>query len=94
MVVVISLVNALAASSGDFGWKGWPFSGFGYEGGIWPVVARFFFVALILVAIALFLRLLYGPKGWFRGNDWETIQEAKKREQESEDKSTDKGERK
>lgn len=61
------------------GWSGWPFSGYGYEGGFWPVVARFALVAVFLGGIALVLRLLFGPKGPLRGEGWETIQEAKKR---------------
>ncbi len=61
------------------GWSGWPFSGYGYEGGFWPVVARFLLVAVFLGAIALVLRLLFGPKGPLRGEGWETIQEANKR---------------
>jgi len=61
------------------GWSGWPFSGFGYEGGFWPVVARFIFIAVLLGAIALVLRLLFGPGGPLRGEGWETIQEANKR---------------
>lgn len=61
------------------GWSGWPFSGYGYEGGFWPVVARFVLVAVLLGAIALVLRLLFGPKGPLRGEGWETIQEANKR---------------
>jgi hypothetical protein len=75
-----SIPLAARAAEG-FGWKGWPFSGFGYEGGFWPVVMRFLFVALLLGGIALFLRYLFGPKGRFRGKGWETIQEAKQREE-------------
>lgn len=62
------------------GWSGWPFTGYGYEGGIWPSIARAAFLLLILVAISLFLRKLFGPGGKFRGEGWETIQEAKERE--------------
>lgn len=65
--------------AGSDGWSGWPFSGYGYEGGFWPVVARFVFIALLLGGIALLLRLLFGPKGPLRGEGWETIQEANKR---------------
>lgn len=75
-----SIPLAARAAEG-FGWRGWPFSGFGYEGGFWPVVIRFLFVALLLGGIALFLRYLFGPKGRFRGQGWETIQEAKQREE-------------
>lgn len=61
------------------GWNGWPFTGYGYEGGIWPSVARFALVAVLLVGIALFLRLLFGPKGPLRGQGWHTIEEARKK---------------
>ena len=69
-----------AADSGRSQWEGWPFTSFGYEGGFWPSVARFVLVAVILGAIALFLRFLFGPKGRFREDWMETIQEAKARE--------------
>lgn len=73
-------LRGLTASVTD-GWSGWPFSGYGYEGGIWPVAARFALVAVLLGGIALLLRLLFGPKGPLRGEGWETIQEANKRRQ-------------
>ncbi len=63
------------------GWDGWPFSGYGYEGGILPSLARFAFVFVLIAVLALILRLLYGPKGPLRGKGWETIKEAREREE-------------
>lgn len=50
------------------GWEFWPFSrGYGEK---WlPVLARIGFMFVILGGIALFLRLLFGPKGWFRDHE-------------------------
>ncbi len=76
-----TFITQTAQFAEGFGWKGWPFSGFGYEGGFWPVVMRFFFIAVLLGGIALFLRFLFGPKGRFRGKGWETMQEATQREE-------------
>ncbi|MDK2957358.1 MAG: hypothetical protein PWQ57_2856 [Desulfovibrionales bacterium] len=51
------------------GWETWPF---GPDwGNLWASAARILFVALILGAIALFLRKLYGPGGWFRDKELE-----------------------
>lgn len=84
LTTVVSGVPALHAKLD--GWGGWPFSGYGYEGGFWPVVARMAFVLCIFGGIVLTLRLLFGPKGPLRGKGWETIQEAKaRREKELKD---------
>ena len=49
-------------------WSGWPFnSGFG---GDWQTsLATFAFSGLILGAICVFLRLLYGPRGIWRDKE-------------------------
>ncbi len=62
------------------GWYMWPFHGYGLEGGVWPTVARYAFVAVIFAGICLFLRYLFGPGGPLRGEGWETIQQARERE--------------
>ena len=51
-------------------WDGWPFSS-GYGGDWQTTLATFAFSALILAAICLFLRALYGPKGIWRDKDME-----------------------
>ncbi|OGR35144.1 MAG: hypothetical protein A2051_11605 [Desulfovibrionales bacterium GWA2_65_9] len=61
-------------------WDGWPFnSGFG---GDWQTtLATYAFSALILIAISVFLRVLYGPKGIWRDKEMEReAEEAKRRE--------------
>lgn len=85
-----ALLAALAQNqaTGETTWASWPFNRYAYEGGFWFSVARFVFVALLLGAIALILRLLFGPKGPLREKGFETIGEAKareKREREAEE---------
>jgi len=61
-------------------WDGWPFnSGFG---GDWQTsLATYAFSAVILAAICVFLRLLYGPKGIWRDKEMEReAEEARARE--------------
>jgi len=49
-------------------WRAWPFnSGFGEH--ILPSIARLAFVTLIMGGIALFLRVLFGPNGFFRDEE-------------------------
>lgn len=74
----------LAAGDGP-GWKMWPFTSAGYQGGLWPVVAKFVFIAVLFVGMAWFLRFLFGPGGWLREEGWETIQEAKDRDAKERD---------
>jgi len=76
-----SLLTSFSAAMGDSpGWRVWPFNSLGYEGGFWPIVAKFVFIAAMLGGIVLFLRFLFGPGGWLREEGWETMQEAKARE--------------
>ena len=58
----------LSAVGEGLGWQMWPF-GPGYGESLLASAARMLFVALILGAVCLFLRLLYGPKGIFRDHE-------------------------
>jgi len=49
-------------------WRAWPFNA-GYGEHILPAIARFAFVTLIIGAILLFLRLLFGPGGPLRDKE-------------------------
>jgi len=71
--------HTLTAAAGGMGWRGWPFSGWGYEGGFLVAGARVLFVALLLGGIAVLLRLLFGPGGPLREKGWEAMQEAEAR---------------
>lgn len=56
-------------------WDIWPFNA-GYGGDWQTSLATYAFSALILGAICLFLRLLYGPKGIWRDKDMDREAEA------------------
>lgn len=49
-------------------WHAWPFNS-GYGEHILPAVARLAFVSLIMGAIVLFLRFLFGPNGCLRDEE-------------------------
>jgi len=49
-------------------WRAWPFNA-GYGEHILPSIARLAFVSLIFAAIILFLRVMFGPKGFFRDEE-------------------------
>ena len=49
-------------------WRAWPFNS-GYGENIIPAIARMVFVSMIFGAIVLFLRILFGPKGYFRDEE-------------------------
>ncbi len=49
-------------------WRAWPFNA-GYGEHILPSIARMVFVSLIFGAIILFLRVLFGPNGYFRDEE-------------------------
>lgn len=51
-------------------WDGWPFNS-GYGGDWQTTLATYAFSALILAAICLFLRVLYGPNGIWRDKEME-----------------------
>ncbi len=49
-------------------WRAWPFNA-GYGEQLLPSLARLAFVTLILGVILLFLRVLFGPNGYFRDKE-------------------------
>ncbi len=67
------------------GWETWPFGS--AWGNLWASAARIVFVALILGAIVVFLRMLFGPTGWLRDKqlDEEARQAREKAVQELDD---------
>ncbi len=69
-----TFIQGLASGfTGPF-WERWPF-GPGY-GNIMASVTRFLFVGIIFLLIILYLRLLFGPKGWFRDKELDREAEA------------------
>ena len=62
-------------------WMAWPFTDYGWTSGFLPIVTKILFMGVIFVSLALILRLLFGPKGPLRGKGWETMQEAREREE-------------
>jgi putative membrane protein len=76
----MSFLNISAQATLHSKWDGWPFnSGFG---GDWQTsLATYAFSAVILIAISLFLRMLYGPKGIWRDKEMDReAEETKRRE--------------
>lgn len=76
----MSFLNISTQAALPSKWDGWPFnSGFG---GDWQTtLATYGYSALILAAICVFLRLLYGPKGIWRDKEMDReAEEAKRRE--------------
>ncbi|WP_319543783.1 SHOCT domain-containing protein [uncultured Pseudodesulfovibrio sp.] len=67
-------------------WKAWPFNS-GYGEQILPAVARLAFITLIMGAILLFLRVLFGPGGPLRDKELEqeAIEETAKERAETEE---------
>lgn len=63
-------------------WMAWPFTDYGWTSGFWPIVTKILFMGVIFASLALILRLLFGPKGPLRGKGWETMQEAREREEQ------------
>ena len=49
-------------------WRAWPFNS-GYGEHIIPAIARLAFVTIIMGAIILFLRAMFGPNGYFRDEE-------------------------
>jgi putative membrane protein len=61
-------------------WDGWPFNS-GYGGDWQTTLATYAFSAIILAAICIFLRALYGPKGIWRDKEMEReAEETQRRE--------------
>ncbi|WP_319467207.1 SHOCT domain-containing protein [uncultured Pseudodesulfovibrio sp.] len=64
-------------------WRAWPFNA-GYGDHLLPSLARFAFVTLILGAIMLFLRVLYGPNGFLRDEEMDREAEEERRQERAE----------
>lgn len=59
-------------------WRAWPFNA-GYGEQLLPSLARLAFVTIILAAILLFLRFLFGPGGWLRDEELDREAEEERR---------------
>lgn len=66
----MSFLNISTQAALPSKWDGWPFNA-GYGGDWQTTLATYAFSALILGAICLFLRALYGPKGIWRDKEME-----------------------
>ena len=76
----MSFLNIGAQAYQHSKWDGWPFNS-GYGGDWQTTLATYAFSAAILIAICVFLRLLYGPKGIWRDKEMEReAEETKRRE--------------
>ena len=64
-------------------WKAWPFDS-GYGETMLPAVARLVFVILIFGVILLFLRVLFGPGGFFRDHELEREAEEETQQEKAE----------
>lgn len=85
--MLIDHLHLLTANFFDFldqpQWRAWPFDS-GYGETILPAIARMVFVALIIGALCLFLRLLFGPKGWFRDHELDREAEEERQREKAE----------
>ncbi|MGE4292809.1 MAG: SHOCT domain-containing protein [Desulfovibrio sp.] len=68
------------ASAVPNGWEFWPFSS-GYGEKWLPMIARMGFMLVIFGIIALFLRLLFGPKGFLRDKEMDREAEELRRQE-------------
>ncbi|MDQ7031239.1 MAG: hypothetical protein Q9M37_00760 [Desulfonauticus sp.] len=59
-------------------WRFWPF-GPGYEGGFWYALSKFALIAVFLLIIVVYLRILFGPRGIFREEPERYVQRDKKK---------------
>ena len=76
----MSFLNISAQATLPSKWDGWPFNA-GFGGDWQTTLATYAFSALILIAISVFLRVLYGPKGIWRDKEMEReAEETKRRE--------------
>jgi len=76
----MSFLNISTQAALPSKWDGWPFNS-GYGGDWQTTLATYAFSALILGAICVFLRLLFGPKGIWRDKELEReAEEAKRKE--------------
>lgn len=64
-------------------WRAWPFNA-GYGEHIGPAIARMVFVALIFAVIIVFLRVLFGPNGFFRDEEMDREAEEERRKEMAE----------
>lgn len=64
-------------------WRMWPFNA-GYGDKLLPSVARLAFVSAIMGGIVLFLRVLFGPKGFFRDEEMDREAEEERRQERAE----------
>lgn len=74
----MAYLNFLAQTELPSKWSGWPFHS-GYGGDWQTTLATYAFAAVILAAICVFLRLLYGPKGIWRDHDMDREAEEMRR---------------
>jgi len=73
-------------------WRAWPFNS-GYGEHILPAIARLVFVSLIFAVIVIFLRVLFGPNGYFRDEEMDREADEERRQERAElDKLLEKGE--
>lgn len=76
MIILSSLQDFFS----DPEWRLWPF-GPGYGQTILPNLARLAFVALLMGAIFLFLRILFGPNGFMRDHELDREAEEQTRQE-------------
>lgn len=62
------IILPLARGMNGSGWEFWPF-GQGFTGGWIMTLSKFVFIGAILAVILGFLRLLFGPSGYFRDKE-------------------------
>ena len=73
-------------------WRAWPFNS-GYGEHILPAIARLAFVTIIMGGIILFLRVMFGPNGYFRDEEMDReAEEQTQREKAQLDELLAKGE--
>ena len=85
--MIPSHLPALLAGFFDFMddpiWRAWPFNA-GYGEHLLPALARMVFVALIIGAILLFLRVLFGPGGKLRDPELDREAEIERQKERAE----------
>lgn len=73
-------------------WRAWPFNA-GYGEHILPSIARMVFVSMIFGVIIIFLRVLFGPNGFFRDAEMDReADEMRKKEKAELDAQLERGE--
>lgn len=79
IAAILSACSAVAPAAPSF-WDTWPF-GPGYGESMLAVAAKAVFLLLILGGVVLFLRVLFGPKGFFREKEWDRDNEQEARQE-------------